>query len=149
VRAVLQRVTSARVRVDGAVVGEIGRGLLVLVGVGRNDTAADAAAIATKIATVRIFDDAAGKMNLAVGDVEGSVLLVSQFTLFGDTRGGRRPSYLEAAAPEQANALYEAVVAAVRDAGLPVATGVFRAQMAVVLVNDGPVTLLVDSTKAF
>jgi D-tyrosyl-tRNA(Tyr) deacylase len=131
------------------VVGEIGRGLLVLVGVSRNDTVADAAAIAAKIATVRIFDDAAGKMNLAVGDVEGSVLLVSQFTLFGDTRGGRRPSYIEAAAPEQANALYEAVVAAVRDAGLPVATGVFRAEMAVELVNDGPVTLLVDSTKAF
>jgi D-aminoacyl-tRNA deacylase len=149
VRAVLQRVTSARVRVDGAVVGEIGRGLLVLLGVGRNDTAADAAAIAAKIATVRIFDDAAGKMNLAVGDVQGGVLLVSQFTLFGDTRGGRRPSYIEAAAPEQANALYETVVAAVRDAGLPVATGVFRTHMAVELVNDGPVTLLIDSTKAF
>jgi D-tyrosyl-tRNA(Tyr) deacylase len=149
VRAVLQRVSSARVRVDGTVVGEIGRGLLVLLGVGRHDTAADAAAIAAKIATVRIFDDPAGRMNLAVGDVQGGVLLVSQFTLFGDTRGGRRPSYIEAAPPAQANAIYEAVVAAVRDAGLPVATGVFRAHMAVELVNDGPVTLLVDSAKAF
>jgi D-tyrosyl-tRNA(Tyr) deacylase len=137
------------VRVDDAVVGEIGRGLLVLLGVSRTDTAADAAAIAAKIATLRVFDDAAGKMNLAVGDVQGGVLIVSQFTLYGDTRGGRRPSYIDAAPPEQANALYEAVVAAVRDAGLPVATGVFRAHMAVELVNDGPVTLLVDSTRAF
>jgi D-aminoacyl-tRNA deacylase len=149
VRAVLQRVSSARVRVDGAVVGEIGRGLLVLLGVARADTAADAAAMAAKIATLRVFEDDAGTMNLSVADVQGSVLIVSQFTLLGDCRGGRRPSYLEAAAPEQANALYETVVAAVRAAGLPVATGVFRAHMDVELVNDGPVTLLVDSTRAF
>jgi D-tyrosyl-tRNA(Tyr) deacylase len=149
VRAVLQRVSSARVRVDDAIAGEIGRGLLVLLGVARADTAADASAIAAKIATVRVFEDEAGKMNLSVADVRGSVLIVSQFTLLGDCRGGRRPSYFEAAAPETANALYEAVVAAVRDAGLPVATGVFRAHMAVELVNDGPVTLLLDSTKAF
>jgi D-tyrosyl-tRNA(Tyr) deacylase len=149
VRAVLQRVTSARVRVDGAVVGEIGRGLLVLVGVAKGDTPADAAALAAKITTLRVFEDDAGRMNLSVADVQGGVLLVSQFTLLGDCRGGRRPSYIEAAPPEQANALYEAVVAAVRAAGLPVATGVFRAHMAVELVNDGPVTLLIDTTKAF
>ena len=148
-RAVVQRVSSASVRVDGAVVGEIGRGLLVLLGVARDDTDADAALIAAKVAGLRIFDDEAGKMNLAVADVAGGVLVVSQFTLLGDCRGGRRPSYIEAAAPEAANALYETVVAALRAAGLPVATGVFRAQMAVALVNDGPVTLLLDSRKAF
>jgi D-tyrosyl-tRNA(Tyr) deacylase len=149
VRAVLQRVSSARVRVDDATVGEIGRGLLVLLGVARADTAADAAAIAGKITTLRVFEDEAGKMNLSVADVQGSVLLVSQFTLLGDCRGGRRPSYIEAAPPAEANALYEAVVAAVRATGIPVATGTFRAHMAVELVNDGPVTLLIDSTKAF
>jgi D-tyrosyl-tRNA(Tyr) deacylase len=149
VRAVLQRVSSARVRVDDATVGEIGRGILVLLGVARTDTAADVAAIAAKITTLRIFEDEAGKMNRSVAEVEGSVLIVSQFTLLGDCRGGRRPSYLEAAAPETANALYEAVVAAVRATGLSVATGTFRAHMAVELVNDGPVTLLIDSTKAF
>jgi D-tyrosyl-tRNA(Tyr) deacylase len=148
VRAVLQRVTSARVRVDGAIVGEIGRGLLVLLGVARTDTAADAATIATKIASLRVFDDEAGKMNLAVGDVRGAVLIVSQFTLLGDCRGGRRPSYIDAAPPETANALYEAVVDAVRQSGLPVATGVFRAHMAVELVNDGPVTLILESPGA-
>jgi D-tyrosyl-tRNA(Tyr) deacylase len=149
VRAVVQRVSSASVKVDDAVVGEIGRGLLVLLGVARDDTEADAALIAAKIAGLRIFDDEAGRMNLAVADVAGGVLVVSQFTLLGDCRGGRRPSYIEAAPPETANALYETVVAALRAAGLPVATGVFRAQMAVALVNDGPVTLLLDSRKAF
>ena len=148
-RAVLQRVTSARVRVDDVIVGEIGRGLLVLLGVARTDTAADAAATAARIVGLRVFDDEAGKMNLSVADVQGGVLLVSQFTLLGDCRGGRRPSYLEAAAPEAAHALYQAVVEAVRKAGLPVATGVFRTHMAVELVNDGPVTLLIDSAKAF
>jgi D-tyrosyl-tRNA(Tyr) deacylase len=107
------------------------------------------AAIAGKITTLRVFEDEAGKMNLSVADVQGSVLLVSQFTLLGDCRGGRRPSYIEAAPPAEANALYEAVVAAVRATGIPVATGTFRAHMAVELVNDGPVTLLIDSTKAF
>jgi D-tyrosyl-tRNA(Tyr) deacylase len=149
VRAVVQRVSSARVRVDDAIVGEIGRGLLVLLGVAKTDTAADVPVIAAKIAGLRIFDDEAGKMNLAVGDVQGGVLVVSQFTLLGDCRGGRRPSYIDAAPPEDANALYEAVVAALRTAGLPVATGTFRAHMAVELVNDGPVTLLLDSQKAF
>ena len=148
-RAVLQRVTSARVRVEDAIVGEIGRGLLVLVGVARGDTAADAAAIAAKITALRVFEDEAGKMNLAVGDVQGSVLVVSQFTLLGDCRGGRRPSYIDAAPPEAANALYEAVVAALRAGGLTVATGTFRAHMAVELVNDGPVTLLLDTQKVF
>jgi D-tyrosyl-tRNA(Tyr) deacylase len=149
VRAVLQRVSSARVRVDGATVGEIGRGLLVLLGVARGDTAADAGGRAAPITTPRVFEDDAGKMNLSVADVHGSVLVVSQFTLLGDCRGGRRPSYIDAAPPETANALYEAVVDAVRQSGLPVATGVFRAHMAVELVNDGPVTLLLESTRAF
>jgi D-tyrosyl-tRNA(Tyr) deacylase len=149
VRAVVQRVSSASVRIDDAVVGEIGRGLLVLLGVARDDTADDAALIAAKVAGLRIFDDEAGKMNLAVADVGGRVLVVSQFTLLGDCRGGRRPSYIDAAAPDAANALYETVVAALRASGLTVATGVFRAQMAVALVNDGPVTLLLDSRKAF
>ena len=148
-RAVLQRVASASVRVDGAVVGEIGRGLLVLVGVARADTAADAAALAAKITTLRVFEDDGGRMNLSVADVGGAVLLVSQFTLLGDCRGGRRPSYIDAAPPETAQALYEAVVEAVRQAGIPVATGVFRAHMAVELINDGPVTLLLDTTRAF
>ena len=148
-RAVVQRVSSARVSVDGATVGAIGRGLLVLLGVAKSDTAAEVPVMAGKIAGLRIFDDEAGKMNLAVGDVQGSVLVVSQFTLLGDCRGGRRPSYIDAAAPEAANALYEAVVAALRAGGLTVATGTFRAHMAVELVNDGPVTLLIDSNKAF
>jgi D-aminoacyl-tRNA deacylase len=149
VRAVLQRVTSARVRVDEAVVGEIGRGLLVLLGVADTDTPADAATMAAKIVSLRVFEDAAGKMNLGVTDVQGSVLVVSQFTLLGDCHAGRRPSFVHAAPPDRANALYEAVVAAVRQAGVPVATGVFRTHMAVELVNDGPVTLLIDSTRAF
>jgi D-tyrosyl-tRNA(Tyr) deacylase len=149
VRAVVQRVSSARVRVDDAIVGEIGRGLLVLLGVARTDTAADVPVIAGKIAALRIFDDDAGKMNLAVGEVQGAVLVVSQFTLLGDCRGGRRPSYVDAAPPEAASALYEAVVAALRTAGLTVATGTFRAHMAVELVNDGPVTLLLDSQRTF
>jgi D-tyrosyl-tRNA(Tyr) deacylase len=148
-RAVVQRVASARVRVDGVTVGEIGRGLLVLLGVAKADTAAEVPVMAGKIAGLRIFDDEAGRMNLAVGDVGGAVLVVSQFTLLGDCRGGRRPSYIDAAQPEAANALYEAVVAALRAGGLTVATGTFRAHMAVELVNDGPVTLLLDTQKVF
>jgi D-tyrosyl-tRNA(Tyr) deacylase len=135
--------------VDGVIVGEIGRGVLVLLGVAKTDTAADVPVIAAKIAGLRIFDDDDGKMNLAVGDVRGGVLVVSQFTLLGDCRGGRRPSYIEAAPPEIANALYESVVAALRAGGLAVATGTFRAHMAVELVNDGPVTLLLDSQTVF
>jgi D-tyrosyl-tRNA(Tyr) deacylase len=149
VRAFVQRVSSARVSVDGVTVGEIGRGLLVLLGVARSDTTAEVPVMAAKIAGLRVFDDGAGKMNLAVGDVQGSVLVVSQFTLLGDCRGGRRPSYVDAAAPETANALYEAVVEALRAGGLPVSTGTFRAHMAVELVNDGPVTLLLDTQKVF
>ncbi len=149
VRAVVQRVSRARVRVAGAVTGEIGRGLLVLLGVGREDGEADARALADKVAALRIFEDAAGKMNLAVGEVGGGVLVVSQFTLLGDVRKGNRPSFTEAAPPEAANALYERFCALVREKGLPVATGVFRAEMAVELVNEGPVTILLDTRKLF
>ena len=148
-RAVLQRVTSARVRVEDATVGEIGRGLLVLLGVARGDTAADAAAIAAKITALRVFEDDAGKMNLAVADVQGSVLVVSQFTLLGDSRKGRRPGYSDAAPPEEAEALYRRFVTFLGESGLVVAEGVFRAMMDVSLVNAGPVTLLLDSRKLF
>jgi D-tyrosyl-tRNA(Tyr) deacylase len=149
VRAVVQRVSRARVLVAGEVTGEIARGLLVLLGVGRDDGEADARGLADKVAALRIFEDAGGKMNLAVGEVGGGVLVVSQFTLLGDARKGNRPSFTDAAPPEAANALYERFCALVREKGLPVATGVFRATMAVELVNDGPVTLLLDSRRLF
>ena len=145
----MQRVSRAAVRVDGAVVGEIGRGLLVLLGVGREDAADDADALADKIANLRVFPDAAGQMNLSAVQVGGGVLVVSQFTLYGDARRGRRPGYTAAAAPEVANELYRRFVSRVAAAGLPVAEGVFRAHMEVELVNDGPVTLLLDSKGAF
>ena len=145
----MQRVSRAAVRVDGAVVGEIGRGLLVLLGVGREDAADDADALADKVAHLRVFSDEAGQMNLSALQVGGAVLVVSQFTLYGDARRGRRPSYIEAAAPEAANELYRRFVSRVAAAGLPVAEGVFRAHMEVELVNDGPVTLLLDSKGAF
>ena len=148
-RAVVQRVTGASVQVAGRAVGEIGRGLLVLLGVESGDTAQDAAYLAEKTAGLRIFEDAAGKMNLAVAEVGGAVLIVSQFTLLGDCRKGRRPGFSRAAPPEQANALYEEYAAELRRLGLPVATGVFQASMQVHLVNDGPVTLLLDSRKVF
>lgn len=148
-RAVVQRVSRARVVVDGRVTGEIAAGLLVLLGVGRNDTAETAAYMAEKIATLRIFDDPQGKMNLSVTDAGGAVLVVSQFTLYGDARGQRRPSYLQAAPPEDANRLYEEFVRELRARGLRVETGVFQAHMAVELTNDGPVTILLDSDKAF
>jgi D-tyrosyl-tRNA(Tyr) deacylase len=148
-RAVLQRVTQARVEIDGTVVGAIGQGVLVLLGVAQGDTPADAAYLAEKTAGLRIFEDAAGKMNLALNEVGGAVLAVSQFTLLGDCRKGRRPGFTAAAPPELADALYGDFVAALRGAGLEVATGVFRAEMQVHLVNDGPVTLLLDSGKAF
>ena len=144
-KAVLQRVSQASVTVDGATVGQIGRGLLVLLGVQQGDSDADAHALADKTIALRIFDDADGKMNLSVQDVKGSILVVSQFTLLGDCRKGRRPSFIEAAPPEVAERLYETFVAAIGVKGLPVATGKFRAQMDVALVNDGPVTLLLDS----
>ena len=146
-RACLQRVRRARVTVGGQVTGEIGAGMLVLLGVAGDDTEADARQMAQKIAGLRIFDDAQGKMNLAVSDVGGSMLVVSQFTLLGDCRKGRRPSFTEAAGPDLAVRLYEVFVAAVAALGIPVATGRFREHMEVELVNDGPVTLLVDSRE--
>jgi D-tyrosyl-tRNA(Tyr) deacylase len=144
-RAVVQRVSEARVAVESRVVGEIGPGLCVLLGVGREDTDADAALLADKITHLRVFGDAAGHMNLSVREVQGAVLVVSQFTLFADTRRGRRPSFVEAAPPDEANRLYRVFVDAVKATGLPVAEGVFRATMQVSLVNDGPVTLWMDT----
>ena len=146
-RAVIQRVTRASVSVEGRVAGEIGAGLLVLLGVGRSDNPESAAYLAEKIANLRIFSDQAGKMNLSLLDIGGSALVVSQFTLYGDTRGGRRPSYIHAAPPEEASRLYEELVRSIRDLGVPVETGVFQAHMQVELVNDGPVTILIDSEK--
>jgi D-aminoacyl-tRNA deacylase len=148
-RAVLQRVTRARVLVDGAVAGEIGPGLAVLVAVGREDTAATAAAMAEKVVHLRIFNDVAGKMNLSLVDTSGAVLAVSQFTLYGDARGQRRPSFIQAAPPDQGKALYEEFVRALRSLGVKVETGVFQAHMSVELVNDGPVTILLDTDKTF
>jgi D-tyrosyl-tRNA(Tyr) deacylase len=148
VRAVIQRVTRASVTVEARVAGEIGPGVLVLLGVNRTDNAESAAYLAEKIAHLRIFSDEAGKMNLSLLDVGGSALLVSQFTLYGDTRGGRRPSYIQAAPPEQASRLYKEFVRSIRALGVPVQTGVFQAHMQVELVNDGPVTILLDSEKS-
>jgi D-tyrosyl-tRNA(Tyr) deacylase len=148
-RAVIQRVSEASVRVEGGVVGRIGAGLLVLLGVGQGDGEDDADYLAEKTLNLRIFPDAAGQMNRSVTDVGGGILVVSQFTLYGDVRRGRRPGYSSAAAPEEANRLYERFVARLRPSGLPVATGVFRAMMDVALVNQGPVTLLLDSRKSF
>jgi D-tyrosyl-tRNA(Tyr) deacylase len=144
-RALLQRVTEARVRVDGAVVGEIGSGLCVLVGVTHGDDQASARRLADKVWSLRIFDDADGVMNIGLADAGGAALVVSQFTLYGETRKGRRPSWVNAARPEHAEPLVDAFVAALRDLGATVETGVFGADMSVELVNDGPVTLLVDT----
>ena len=149
VRAVVQRVSEASVRVDGALTGAIGTGLVVLVGVQRDDREADAATLADKVLNLRVFPDAAGQMNRSVLDVRGGLLVVSQFTLLGDARRGRRPSYVEAARPEDADRLYGSFVLALRPSGLEVATGVFRAMMQVALVNEGPVTILLDSRKLF
>ena len=148
-RAVVQRVNRARVTVGGEVVGEIGPGLLVLLGVGQSDTDAAADYLASKIAGLRVFDDDAGRMNRAVGEIGGAVLVVSQFTLFGDVRRGKRPSFDAAARPEQARRLYEYFVGRLRAAGLRCETGRFQEMMLVELVNDGPVTILLDSEKAF
>jgi D-tyrosyl-tRNA(Tyr) deacylase len=148
-RAVLQRVTRAEVAVEGRVVGQIGRGIVVLLGIEQDDTPDDARYLADKTIQLRIFDDAQGKMNLALPEVGGALLVVSQFTLLGDCRKGRRPSFVQAAPPEVAQPLYETFVAAAGAQGVPVATGVFRAMMALALVNDGPVTLLLDSRKRF
>lgn len=144
-RAVVQRVRSARVEVDGEVTGAIGRGLLVLLGVGQGDTDKQAAWLAEKIAGLRIFEDADGKMNLSVQDIGGSVLVVSQFTLYGDCRKGRRPSFTEAAPPDVADRLYQVFVSHLRALGVPVETGVFQAHMDVHLVNEGPVTIIVET----
>jgi D-tyrosyl-tRNA(Tyr) deacylase len=144
-RSVVQRVARAAVRVDRQVVGEVGQGLLVLLGVAEGDSDDDARWMADKLAQLRIFEDEGRKMNLSVHDVGGGVLLVSQFTLLGDTRKGNRPSFVGAAPPEVAIALYESVASLLRARGLPVAQGVFRAHMEVESVNDGPVTLLLDS----
>jgi D-aminoacyl-tRNA deacylase len=146
-RAVVQRVRSARVLVEGRVAGEIGVGVLVLLGVTHADTAADVTFLANKVAGLRVFEDADGRMNLSIADVAGAVLVVSQFTLYGDCRKGRRPSFDAAARPEQAQALYEAFVAETRRLGVPVASGVFQARMQVELVNDGPVTLVLDTAR--
>lgn len=148
-RAVVQRVTHARVTVDNKVVGEIDHGLLVLLGVAKEDAETDADYLADKITSLRVFEDASGKMNLSLGEGEGSMLVVSQFTLYGDVRRGKRPSFDQAAPPEKARQLYEYFVEKVRAAGLRCETGTFQAMMQVELVNDGPVTILLDSSKAF
>jgi D-tyrosyl-tRNA(Tyr) deacylase len=148
-RAVVQRVTRAKVTVNGEIVGEIGPGLVVLLGVARDDTKLDAAYLAEKITALRIFDDDEGKMNLSIKETNGGVLIVSQFTLCGDARRGLRPSWIEAAAPEVAQPLYEFFVRQMQAAVSEVATGSFRAMMAVELVNEGPVTILLDSKKLF
>ncbi len=149
-RAVVQRVTSARVCVGDRTVGEIGQGLLVLLGVGREDAETDVVYLAGKIRDMRVFEGGAGQpMHRSVVDVGGAVLVVSQFTLFGDLRKGRRPSFDGAAPPETARLLYESLVRELRAAGVPVSTGEFRATMQVDLVNDGPVTILLDSRRQF
>ena len=148
-RAVVQRVTRAKVTVDGTVVGEIGNGLVVLVGIGRDDTKVEAAYLVDKIVALRIFDDEDGKMNLSVKDIAGGLLIVSQFTLYGDVRRGLRPSWIDAAPPEVAEPLYDFFVRQAQTAIDHVATGKFQAMMKVELVNDGPVTILVDSKKLF
>jgi D-aminoacyl-tRNA deacylase len=148
-RAVVQRVSRAKVTVNEWTSGEIGHGLLVLLGVGQGDTEADATYLAEKIAGLRIFEDDAGKMNRSVLEVDGSILAVSQFTLYGDVRRGKRPSFDSAAPPELARRLYEFFVERVRSLGLRCETGRFQEMMQVELVNDGPVTILLDSGKAF
>jgi D-aminoacyl-tRNA deacylase len=148
-RAVVQRVSRARVTVNGEVTGEIAAGLMILIGFGRDDTSAVGLTMAEKIANLRIFEDDKGKMNRSLLDVNGSALVVSQFTLYGDARGQRRPSFIGAAPPEQAKKLYEEFSEGLRRLGVIVATGVFQAMMSVELVNEGPVTILLDSDKKF
>jgi D-tyrosyl-tRNA(Tyr) deacylase len=148
-RAVLQRVSRARVTVDGKVTGEIAAGLMILLGVGKQDSSAIAASLAEKVANLRVFEDPQQKMNLSLLDVKGAALVVSQFTLYGDARGQRRPSFISAAPPELAKQLYEEFCEALRRLGVIVATGVFQAMMSVELVNEGPVTILLDSEKTF
>jgi D-aminoacyl-tRNA deacylase len=147
VRAVIQRVSQASVTVDGRIVGEIARGFLVLLGVKRGDTNDDAAYLARKIAKLRIFNDDAGKMNLSLEQVGGAVLAVSQFTLYANTRDGNRPSFIDAAAPDDGRRLYGTFCEMLRNENLEVQTGIFQADMQVTLVNDGPVTILIDSNE--
>jgi D-aminoacyl-tRNA deacylase len=144
-RAILQRVSEARVEIDGETVGEIGRGLLVLLGVAKSDTAEQARWLADKTVSLRIFNDAEGKMNKDVAEVGGAILVVSQFTLYGDCSKGRRPSFIDAAPPETAIPLYEGFINAIKAHGIPTASGRFGAMMQVQLINDGPVTLILDS----
>jgi D-tyrosyl-tRNA(Tyr) deacylase len=148
-RAVLQRVSRARVTVEGKVTGEIGHGLMILLGVGKQDSSAVAVSLAEKVANLRIFEDQQQKMNLSLLDVKGAALVVSQFTLYGDARGQRRPSFISAAPPDLAKQLYEEFCDALRRLGISVATGIFQAMMSVELVNEGPVTILLDSEKTF
>lgn len=148
-RAVIQRVSQARVTVDGRVTGEIGKGLVALVAVGRNDAPETAASMAEKIVRLRVFDDPQGKMNLSLLDIGGAVLAVSQFTLYGDARGQRRPSFIQAAPPDQGKLGYERFLEALKSLGIPMGEGVFQAHMQLELTNDGPVTILLDSEKLF
>ena len=148
-RCVVQRVKEASVTVAGETVGKIGHGFMVLIGVSTEDPEQDLRYMADKVPNLRVFEAAEDKMNLSLKDVGGAILAVSQFTLYGDARGGRRPSFIAAARPEEANALYEQLVAAWRAQGIQVATGRFRTHMEVQLINDGPVTILLDSTKTF
>ena len=148
-RVVVQRVSRAKVTVEGRVTGEIGPGLMILLGVGKEDTSQVAAAMAEKTANLRIFEDEQGKMNRSLLDVKGSALVVSQFTLYGDARGQRRPSYIAAGPPELAKRMYEEFSEALRKLGIVVGNGVFQAMMSVELVNEGPVTILIDSDKTF
>jgi len=146
-RAVLQRVSEAKVSVDGDAIGSIGRGFVVLLGVAKDDSEKDAAFIADKTLGLRVFADDAGKMNLALGQVGGELLVISQFTLLADTDSGRRPSFIRAAPPDEANRLYEHFISIVRKAGVKVETGRFGAMMDVALVNDGPVTIMLESRR--
>jgi len=148
-RAVIQRVKESSVKVDGEIVGKISRGLTILIGVEEGDTPLDAAYIADKSASLRIFEDANDKMNLSLSDIQGEILAISQFTLAGDARKGKRPSFSHAAKAEEARALYETVVSLLREKGINVETGIFQADMEVSIINDGPVTILLDSRKLF
>lgn len=148
-RAVIQRVKSASVKIDGELVSEIGSGLLIFLGVAHNDTEKELEYIANKVANLRIFEDADGKMNLSMLDTGGSALVVSQFTLYGDCRKGRRPSFIDAARPDAANDLYEQFISLLKEMDIPTQGGTFQAMMDVELINDGPVTILLDSDKQF
>jgi D-tyrosyl-tRNA(Tyr) deacylase len=148
-KAVIQRVSRAQVRVEGQIVGEIGKGMLLLLGIGKGDSKAQADSLLEKVTNLRIFEDGGGKMNLSLLDVGGSLMVISQFTLYADCRKGRRPSFTDAGSPEEAQALYEYFIRQARSRGLMVASGIFQALMEVELVNFGPVTILLDSSRDF